>query len=114
MDGRNAMAGTETAGAPAVPFDPFELKDVVSGTIRDPYPRMHEMRRESPVHTGPVDLGDGAPPANPQRPSPVTVFGFDEVVQVLRDNETYSSSVYESVMGNVMGHTILQMDEPEH
>ena len=42
------------------------------------------------------------------------MFGFDEVVQVLRDNEPYSSSVYEGIMGMVMGRTILQMDEPEH
>ena len=48
------------------------------------------------------------------RPLPVTVFGYDEVVQVLRDNETYSSTVYEGVMGAVMGRTILQMDEPDH
>jgi cytochrome P450 len=33
---------------------------------------------------------------------------------VLRDNETYSSVVYEDVMGIVMGRTILMMDEPEH
>ena len=44
----------------------------------------------------------------------MTVFGFDEVVQVLRDNETYSSNVYADVMGMVMGRTILEMDEPEH
>ncbi len=42
------------------------------------------------------------------------MLGFDEVVQVLRDNETYSSGVYEGVMGEVMGRTILAMDEPEH
>ncbi len=97
-----------------VPFDPFELEDTVSGNIRDPYPRMAELRRESPVHVGPVDLGDGAHEADPSRPQPVTVFGFDESVQVLRDNETFSSTVYEGVMGAVMGRTILQMDEPEH
>jgi cytochrome P450 len=97
-----------------VPFDPFELKDVVSGDIRDPYPRMHELRRQAPVHSGPIDLGDGAPPVDPLRPAPITVFGFDEVVQVLRDNDTFSSGVYEGVMGEVMGRTILQMDEPEH
>ena len=44
----------------------------------------------------------------------MTVFGFDEAVQVLRDNETFSSTVYEGIMGAVMGRTILQMDEPEH
>ena len=42
------------------------------------------------------------------------MFGFDEVVQVLRDNETFSSCVYTDVMGMVMGRTILEMDEPEH
>ncbi len=97
-----------------VPFDPFELKDVVGGNIRDPYPRLHELCRQSPVHTGPIDMGEGADPADPSKPPPVTVFGFDEVVQVLRDNETYSSVVYAEVMGIVMGRTILEMDEPEH
>ncbi len=54
-----------TADAGAVPFDPFELKDMVSGSIRDPYPRLHELCRESPVHTGPIDLGEGAEIARP-------------------------------------------------
>jgi cytochrome P450 len=103
----------DASGAPAR-FDPFELEDTVSGSIRDPYPRMAELRRQSPVHVGPVDLGDGLHEADPTKPQPVTVFGFDEAVQVLRDNETFSSTVYEGVMGAVMGRTILQMDEPEH
>jgi len=97
-----------------VPFDPYELKDMVGGTIRDPYPKLHELARRSPVHTGPIDLGEGADPADSTKPAPVTVFGFDEVVQVLRDHETYSSVVYADVMGTVMGRTILEMDEPEH
>jgi cytochrome P450 len=103
-----------TADSVALPFDPYELKDMVGGTIRDPYPQLHELCRQSPVHTGPIDLGDGADLHDPSRPPPVTVFGFDEVVQVLRDHRTYSSAVYEDVMGIVMGRTILQMDEPEH
>jgi cytochrome P450 len=108
------MPGTETANSAAVPFDPYELKDVVGGTIRDPYPLLHELRRQSPVHTGPIDIGEGIDEQDPNRPSPVTVFGFDEVVQVLKDNETYSSNVYSDVMGIVMGRTVLEMDEPEH
>ena len=103
-----------TADSAAVPFDPYELKDVVGGTIRDPYPAMQALRRISPVHSGPIDLGEGAEIADPTKPAPVTVFGYDEVVQVLRDSETYSSTIYEEVMGMVMGRTILQMDEPEH
>jgi cytochrome P450 len=108
------MPGTDTAANTAVPFDPFELKDVVSGNIRDPFPLMRRLQRESPVHVGPIDLGEGVDFYDPSGPQPVTVFGFDEVVQVLRDNETYSSTVYAGVMGEVMGRTILEMDEPEH
>ena len=106
--------GAVAASGASARFDPFELEDTVSGSIRDPYPRMAELRRQSPVHVGPVDLGDGLHEADPSKPQPVTVFGFDEAVQVLRDNETFSSTVYEGVMGAVMGRTILQMDEPEH
>ena len=112
MPPENTAVADEVVGP--VPFDPFELEDTVSGNIRDPYPRMAELRRESPVHVGPVDLGDGANDLDPSKPQPVTVFGFDEAVQVLRDNETFSSTVYEGIMGAVMGRTILQMDEPEH
>src|ERR1700749_3779209 len=117
MPGRNATAtatATAEVEAAVAPFDPYELKDVVGGTIRDPYPALHALRRESPVHVGPIDLGEGAEIADPTKPAPVTVFGFDEVVQVLRDNETYSSAIYGEVVGMVMGRTILQMDEPEH
>ena len=97
-----------------LPFDPFELEDTVSGNIRDPYPVMAELRRQGAVQVGPIDLGEGAEAPDPSRPQPVTVLGFDEAVQVLRDNETFSSTVYEGIMGAVMGRTILQMDEPEH
>jgi cytochrome P450 len=108
------MATTTETGEGAARFDPFELQDTVSGNIRDPFPRLHELCRESPVHLGPIDLGDGADAPDPNRPLPATVFGFDEVCQVLRDPDTYSSTVYEGVMGAVMGRTILQMDEPDH
>ncbi len=95
------------------PFDPFELRDVMGGNVTDPFPRLAELRRQSPVHLGPVDLGAGCAEALPG-PLPATVLGFDEVMGVFRDRETFSSSVYEGVIGAVMGRTILEMDEPEH
>jgi cytochrome P450 len=36
------------------------------------------------------------------------------VQTVLKDGENFSSAAYAEVMGPVMGHTILEMDEPEH
>jgi cytochrome P450 len=84
------------------------------GNIRDPYPRLAELRRQSPVHLGPVDVGAGRPEVVATGPQPATVLAFDEVMAVLRDRDTFSSAVYEGVIGAVMGRTILEMDEPEH
>jgi len=112
--GGNDMAAQREAINGILPFDPNELKDTVSGNIVNPYPRYEELRRESPVHVGAVDFGEGASDLNPDVPLPITVVGFDETVAVLRDNGLYSSCVYEIVTEAVMGRTILQMDEPEH
>ena len=106
----------ETVGG-QVAFDPFELQDTVTGNIRDPYPQMAELRKEGPVYVGVVDFVGVDPVASPliaDRPMPVSVFGHDEIVTVLRDDRTYSSTVYEGIMGMVMGKTILQMDAPNH
>ena len=65
------------------------------------------------MHAGPIDVGLGVYPSDPRRPPPVTVLGFDESSEVLRDAETYSSVVYEDVMGAFLA-TLLQLDDPEH
>jgi cytochrome P450 len=95
-------------------FDPVELADAPGARLRDPYPRLAELRRICPVHAGPIDVGLGVYPSDPGRPPPVTVLGFDESSEVLRDAETYSSVVYEDVMGAFLGRTLLQLDDPEH
>ena len=43
-----------------------------------------------------------------------TAFSFNAVQQVLKDGDTFSSAAYADVMGKVLGHSILEMDEPEH
>src|SRR5262249_10198691 len=43
-----------------------------------------------------------------------TAYGFDAVQQVLKDGATFSSAGYSDIMGPVFGHSILEMDEPEH
>jgi cytochrome P450 len=47
-------------------------------------------------------------------PDAYTVVTHEAVEQVLRDGQTFSSSGYAETMGPVMGHSILEMDEPEH
>ena len=42
------------------------------------------------------------------------MFGFDAVERGFRDPVTFSSAYYEPLLGSVIGHTILEMDPPEH
>ncbi len=99
--------------------DPFEAFNRVSGagTVRDPYPGFADDRRRAPVQ--PFDLAEEYGlgedvTADLDLPPAFRILGYDEVLTVLRDGETFSSSGYSMSMGEVMGHSILEMDEPEH
>lgn len=100
-------------------FDPFERFDHAQGLgrVRDPYPQLAEVRRRSPVVQENMwklfGLHDPAAVVYSEVPF-YSVLSYDAVTQVLRDSETFSSRFYAEVMGPVMGHTILEMDAPEH
>ena len=102
-------------------YDPFAVFDEMAGIgqIRDPYPVFHELRAQCPVHAGGFgdhfDTGQMMDPALMDAAgTPHAVLSFEAVQQVLKDGETFSSSGYADSMGLVMGHSILEMDEPEH
>ena len=44
----------------------------------------------------------------------VTVLGYDECQTVLTHPDTFSSSIYDQIMGPVMGRTLLELDGAEH
>jgi cytochrome P450 len=103
-------------------FDPFEAFDHHVGvdTVRDVYPVFADLRRKGPVFKG--DLWalffqstrplEAAPFQNANL---YTAVSYDAVTQVLRaPGRPFSSHIYANTMGVVMGHSILEMDEPEH
>ena len=100
--------------------DPFAEFDAAAGvgTVRDPFPVWQELRGQCPVHAGNLDNRFGASPFGEMMTdaavTPHHVLGFDAVQQVLRDGETFTSSGYEQTIGLLFGHSILEMDEPEH
>ncbi len=104
------------AGDDFIPYDPIEQFQDAAGDVRDPYPDLAEQRRTRPVYL--VDwyeaMGLPEDAEVPDGPPMYTVFSHQYVHQVLSDNETFSSSGYAEVMGQLMGHTILEMDAPEH
>jgi cytochrome P450 len=102
-------------------YDPFEEfnRSVGAGVVEDPYPLLALSRAKGPVLKENLEAElldpDGTAEVGPAvAPEVFTAFSYDAVQTVLRDGETFSSAGYADVMGTVMGHTILEMDEPEH
>jgi cytochrome P450 len=98
-------------------FDPFEVfeKSVGASKVANPYPGFAELRRQGPVQE--VDLAELYELENLEGldlPDAYTVLTHEGVEKVLRDGQTFSSSGYAESMGMVFGHSILEMDEPEH
>src|SRR5262245_39702551 len=100
--------------------DPFAEFDAGAGvgTVRDPYPVWKELRGQCPVHAGGLEDKFGVQPYGEQMLDggtvPHYVLTFDAVQQVLRDGDTFTSSGYANTIGLLFGHSILEMDEPEH
>ena len=98
------------------PFDDFN-RSAGMGLVENPYPLFAMVRREHQIKNESVIdevMGDDAMLGSEGALNVFTAYGFDAVQQVLKDGETFSSAGYAEVVGAVMGHTILEMDEPEH
>lgn len=99
-------------------YDPFEEFNRAQGmgSVRNPYPLFAMMRRQAPVHRIDLRAMGRDPGSLPEGVSPVVyaVMTYEGVSEVLRDGKRFSSAGYAATMGPVMGHTILEMDEPEH
>jgi cytochrome P450 len=99
--------------------DVFAAKNLLGGMglVRDPHPRLHELREQCPVHAGSVSGIFGVVgPDNYLIPDErqVSVFTWDEVDRAFRDAETFSNDYYAPSLREVIGRTILEMDPPEH
>jgi cytochrome P450 len=104
-------------------YDPFEAfnHSAGMGVVENPYPMYvlgragGGMQREN--LGAPVMVPEGADVDFMPLDDSIalfTAFSFEAVQTVLKDGDTFSSGGYAEVMGTVMGHTILEMDEPEH
>ena len=96
-------------------FDDLEdfgaFDDAISGDVRDPYTELARLRREEPVQR--LDIS-GALPHDESLPMFI-VYRHEDVQQMLRDNETFSSAAVIAAFGPVLGEGVmLGMDEPIH
>ena len=110
------MSASEAIDGTRDPFEEFNRR-TGAGVVEDPYPLLAMARAKGPLLKENLEaelLSAEVDPGVTMAPEVFTAFSYDAVQTVLRDGETFSSAGYADVMGAVMGHTILEMDEPEH
>jgi cytochrome P450 len=99
--------------------DAFAAKDRLLGIglMRDPHPRLRELRDAAPVHAGSISGMFGmVGPDNYLIPDErqLSVFDYELVDRLFRDPATFSSSYYVPSLRKIIGRTILEMDPPDH
>ena len=92
-------------------FDTMAQFSAVAGDLRDPYPALAEQAPETcrwrrrPYASFIEGLEE----------TTYIIHRYDDVVAVMRDNVTFSSSAIRELMAPVMGdYVLVGMDEPEH
>jgi len=117
------MADTQALAPDDDGYDAFEEfnRSAGMGIVENPYPMFalvrpqHPMKREGEDDPIMVPEGSDIDFMEIDRSGGVfTAYSFEAVQQVLKDGETFSSQGYADIMGQVLGHSILEMDEPEH
>lgn len=85
--------------------------------VDDPYAIYRELRRTSPVMEGDILRRFGVPSAagyDPDRPI-YSLFRYDDVMRVMRDNDTFNSSLLMEGLGTLLGGFMLTgMDGEAH
>ena len=91
-DEEDRKVSTDTTEATGIPFDPVRAQGHGVGQRARPLSEAARAAPGVPGALGPIDLGEGADEPRSEPTPAGHRFGFDEAVQVLRDNETFSST----------------------
>jgi cytochrome P450 len=95
-----------------------EYHRIILSSVPDHYQVLRRIRQQSPVYVGDVlveHCGGSYSMASPKGDRPVyTVLGYREVIEVLRDFDSFSSTIYQDTVGKSMGTNIAMVDPPYH
>jgi cytochrome P450 len=92
-------------------FDPAELQGGLLMQVENVHERLREARSRHRVMRGNPFAEVGAGQVGDLG---VTVLGYDECQTVLTHPDTFSSKIYDQIMGPVMGRTLLELEGAEH
>ena len=91
-------------------FDPAALQGGLLMQVENVHERLREARSRNRVMIG----SPFTETRQTLSSSGVTVLGYDECQTVLTHPDTFSSSIYDTIMGPVMGRTLLELQGGEH
>src|SRR5262249_31100239 len=100
-----------TNRAPLEEFDPAKLQGGLLMAVENVHEKLWVARLKHRVMIGNPIIET---PAQNIDIAGVTVLGYDECQEVLTHPDRFSSSIYEHVMGPVMGKTLLEQEGDEH
>ena len=100
-----------TNRAPLAQFDPAKLQDGLLMAVEDVHEKLRVAREKHRVMVGSPIFETSTQDLDV---AGVTVLGYDECQTVLTDSDRFSSSIYEHIMGPVMGKTLLEQEGDEH
>lgn len=92
-------------------FDPAELQGGLLMQVENVHERLREAQARHRVLVGNPFAEVSAAQVGELG---VTVLGYDECQTVLTHPDTFSSSIYDQIMGPVMGRTLLELEGAEH
>ena len=100
-----------TNRTPLEEFDPAKLQDGLLSAVENVHEKLRAAREKHRVMVGNPIVET---PAQNIDMAGVTVLGYDECHTVLTHPDDFSSSIYEHIMGPVMGRTLLEQEGEEH
>ena len=100
-----------TNRTPLEEFDPAKLQDGLLSAVENVHEKLRAAREKHRVMVGNPIVET---PAQNIDMAGVTVLGYDECHAVLTHPDDFSSSIYEHIMGPVMGRTLLEQEGEEH
>jgi cytochrome P450 len=105
-----------TGGVGRSEADEARNRSFGAGVVDDPYPTYRELLAACPVHRGGVGEPFGVPTAFDAYADRglTTVYGYREVVEVLRNDARFANRWYDASLNLMLGPNMLGMDEPEH
>lgn len=87
-----------------------------AGVVDDPYPVYDRLRALNAVHPGDINqfFENDARPQSQDEKTGFFAVSWDAVDEILRTPRIYSSSWYKPLLRDVIGYSMIEMDEPDH